>query len=102
MNAKTLKALKASIAHWKRLADGKQRTGEGIGDKYCALCALYLAGDCKGCPIMALTKQTFCDDTPYAYVLKMRNEVGIGSDEFKEAARIEYNFLRALLPERQR
>jgi hypothetical protein len=55
MNAETLKALKASIAHWQRFAAGKQREGESIFSDDCELCDLFFQSSrlwkCQGCPV---------------------------------------------------
>lgn len=54
MNATTLKALRASIAHWKRMATGKQRKHEAPNGDNCSLCARFnntWFSTCTGCPV---------------------------------------------------
>jgi hypothetical protein len=41
MPVKTLRALRASIAHWKRMRDGKDRANESPNGSSCALCLRY-------------------------------------------------------------
>ena len=54
MNAKTLKALRASIAHWKRMRADINCDEAPFGSQ-CALCQIFLnqrngKPDCVGCP----------------------------------------------------
>lgn len=103
MNAKSKKALKDSIAHWRRMATGKERKNEAPSAQCCALCAAY--PDCEGCPVATLTGDGDCEGTPYfvAYVAwKEWQRTGAGEAAFREAATVQLNFLRALLPERER
>lgn len=104
MNAQTLKALKSSIAHWKRLAAGKRRLGEGIGANSCALCRLFLGlqATCKGCPVREHTGKGTCEGTPYWRAEKANNKYGLDSKRFKLAAAKELAFLESLLPKRRK
>lgn len=101
MNKETLKALRESIAHWKRLATGKRREGEHIGTRDCALCNLFLAKQCVGCPVAKSTGTFGCVETPYGKAAAARAMHGFDSPEFKSAARKELAFLQSLLPERK-
>ena len=105
----TLTALKKSIAHWERLASGQARRGEWIGPGQCALCKLFIAGECTGCPVAERTGYRYCDGTPYAIVqayidarfLVDRKSI-LNSKEFKSAARKELRFLKSLLPKQKK
>ena len=108
------KALRQSIAHWERMANGKRRkmfnhdNGEyelEVPDAdFCSLCVM--AGynprinkfnDCKKCPVFMKTGLPGCDGTPYDKALDVFLSFGIDSDEFKEAAQEEVDFLKSLL-----
>lgn len=107
MDARTLEALKGSIAKWSAIVDG----GQELGWKHCPLCLLFnnrcdekcdLA--CNGCPVFEASGKRFCVGTPY----------GAWEDDFlagpkvadtarrKALAQAELDFLRSLLPERER
>ena len=106
MKATTLKALKQSIAHWKRLATGKCKPGETIGHKSCALCRMFCrkksgALACVGCPVFFRTGATLCRNTPYYSVCAELMLSGQQSEVFKEEARNELKFLQSLLPKRK-
>lgn len=106
MNPTTLKALRASIRHWERLATGKQKGGEDIYAKSCALCHLFLddsldADDpenCHGCPVRAETGHSGCQFSPWDNAFQARN-AGLGSPRFIAAAQVQLAFLRSLLPQ---
>lgn len=104
MNAQTLKALKSSIAHWKRLAAGKRRLGEGIGANSCALCRLFLGKQitCRGCPVSKHTGEKTCVGTPYWRAEQAGETYGLDSERFKLEAAKELAFLESLLPKRRK
>jgi hypothetical protein len=102
MNARTLKALRGSIAHWKRMATGKARSDEKPYADYCDLCTLFLKGDCSGCPVMERTGKYSCLETPYYAAHGAYISYGKHSRKFKAAAKKELTFLRSLLPKRKR
>ena len=106
MNAKTLKALKASIAHWKRFENGKQRQIEGTGSSSCALCHIYnkflYDEGCGECPVKLKTGRNYCQKSPWQNAERARRKYGYGSPEFKAAAKKERLFLESLLPKRKR
>jgi hypothetical protein len=101
MNPTTLKALKQSIAHWKRLSTGKRREGETVGAAHCALCDLFLNDGCSKCPVAQKVQRSGCSLTPYNDACDAHNAHGIDSPEFKSAAKVELEFLQSLLPKQR-
>jgi len=107
MNATTLKALKLSIEHWERLATGKRKRGETADGKFCALCDLFYnehddcrALRCAGCPVSEITGHPLCETTPYYHARNISFDHELRSDEFKNAAKLELDFLKSLLPKK--
>jgi hypothetical protein len=104
MTKTALKALKQSIAHWMRLASGKSKQNEDTGRSDCALCAQFNRvdqphlTDCAGCPIFKYTGRQYCAGTPFEVADDMRDEYGLLSPEFADAAENELAFLKSLLP----
>jgi hypothetical protein len=110
MNEKTLKALKESIEHWKRLAKGTE--GEDYGGPECALCKKFnhfvnenipLEDSCKGCPVFQKTGEKYCRDTPYELIETEEDSYTHRSDfikteVFQLLAQEEVKFLESLLP----
>lgn len=103
MKAKTLKALKGSIAKWKAIV---ARTGIDRGDRNCPLCQEFQ--DCEGCPVMEATGEAQCLGTPY-YDWKhtARNVSDSGgfalvsrSNASQRYAEEMLGFLKALLPKK--
>lgn len=104
MDAKTLEALKASIAKWERNAEAKTPAEFKIGEADCPLCELFIYPDrCEGCPVFEKTGERFCKGTPYINAHSAAYEWRIGSkaaaDRAHAAARDEVAFLKSLLPE---
>lgn len=100
MDAKTLTALEDSVAHWKRMAEGKANEGERPGGDQCALCQLFCqvgSKYCDGCPVNIETECS-CDTTPYFKAEDAFYAFGINSPKFKAAAAKELAFLQSLLP----
>lgn len=98
MNTKTLKALKSSIAHWKRNKAGKD---DGIDSSECSLCDIFwndIEEHCSGCPIKNETKQDNCYGSPYYEARHAYRIYGPTSAEFKYTAQKEVDFLKGLLP----
>ena len=87
MDAKTLKALKASIAHWEEVEEGPWQQ---VGPKECALCDLFYGSKCEGCPVAIKAQAPLCRNTPYGPFISNRTS---------KNARAELDFLRSLLPE---
>ena len=99
------KALRQSIAHWKRISTATAKPGEGITGDDCALCKRFhvsQTGTCRGCPVAA-HRCANCTDTPYntCYdAFDFDYDVNNQSPLFyKHAARM-LKFLEKLLPKR--
>lgn len=110
MDRKTFLALKRSIKHWEKNVDANTPDEVTVGTKYCALCKLFCEiPGCEGCPVSAATGEGGCLGSPYRAAVTAYSQWGMvggrGSpyrrEDFKSAARIEYNFLKALLPEEE-
>ena len=102
LDADGRKRLRASIAHWKRLATGKRRAGEETGSDHCALCERWLIDDCATgcagkCPVYQATRHPFCWSSPYDAASRANLLHGLDSPEFRAAAEVELAFLRGLL-----
>lgn len=105
MDAKTLEALKASIAKWERNAEAERPDDVLIGARDCPLCRIFHwafgGNDCKGCPIYDAGHHG-CEKTPYAAADTAFEEWQYGNgklSDFRAAARDEVSFLKSLLPE---
>ncbi len=105
MDAKTLEALKGSIAKWERIVRG---TGGSQGSDNCPLCQIFLRDNerCYGCPVQKAVRKHLCRGTPYADLwipADTAYEFSEGhmakNDESRLAAQAELDFLRSLLPE---
>jgi hypothetical protein len=102
MDAKTLKALKASIAKWERNVAAETPRDALTGSDDCPLCALFFRSNCNGCPVEDRTGKPVCRDTPYEFADRMlwQWEYFDGSRErWQSAAQAEVDFLKSLLPE---
>src|SRR5512143_419753 len=99
MDAKTLDALKASIAHWQEnLAKAKAGERFETGPSECALCHLFFFYDaCCGCPVEARTGLAGCRGTPYDDVFKAIRKRKNAHDLVK-SCEAEVEFLQSLLP----
>lgn len=96
-NELTINAVKDSISHWEQMRD-ERNCGEVPDASFCALCDLF-NNDCRQCPVMIVTGETDCVDTPF-YEARIAFEEG--SDEvWREAAQKEIDFLKSLLPEEE-
>lgn len=102
MNAKTLKALRSSIAHWRRMATGRALPGEVPYGSQCALCNIFLSQACRGCPVMKKTMNCSCGNTPFCYALQAFQRGGLSSSEFQMYATDELKFLKSLLPKKKK
>lgn len=65
MDARTLEALKASIAKWERNAVAETPDNYLITPTDCPLCGLFFDEDCRGCPVAAKVRTPGCARTPY-------------------------------------
>jgi hypothetical protein len=108
MDAKTLEALRGSIAKWKAIVDG---TGKDYGGDNCPLCRLFYDGreydeslECEGCPVREHSGDQYCWGTPYEKWSELtKNSRGrANTPEKKAAAQAELDFLISLLPEGQK
>lgn len=100
MDPETLEALKGSIAKWEGIVSG---TMHDEGADNCALCQRFHAcfrtipGECcQGCPVNAVSGRG-CDNTPYAHWGMMEID-RVSTDEHRDAAQAELDFLKSLLP----
>ena len=103
MDAKTLTALKGSIAKWEAIVAG---TGEDRGAANCPLCAVFhhsLRSSCEGCPVERSTGQYGCLGSPYehftdAFTTPINDLREADRSEATCLAQDELDFLRSLLP----
>ena len=102
MDARTLKALKGSIAKWEGVVAG---TTQGKGGDNCPLCKIFAADkpleyQCAGCPVFSRSGYRWCHATPYIAFAESCNSEGMASTSpARQAARAELAFLKSLLPE---
>lgn len=103
LNKTQLRALFASIQHWKRIVRGKESSE---GTENCALCQEFFDSNCKGCPVQEKTGQTSCFDTPYIkfFTRTEPEDGGIGhwarTPKAVRAAEKELKFLKGIWKER--
>jgi len=97
MDAKTLKALRKSIAKWEKNTRIRKIGNAKTDARDCPLCELYLDDACDECPVSEKTKHIGCYGTPYIVALDayMFDEL----PAFRKAAKAEVVFLKSLLPE---
>ena len=102
MTDQALAALKESIDHWRRMAEGRAENGETPGGKDCPLCRIFASAPCwhgcAGCPVSEMTRCSNCKETPWLAANLSFNQHGPTSDHFKAAAQKELAFLESLLP----
>jgi hypothetical protein len=93
----TLMAIDDSIKHWKRLASGTAKPGEGIGGKDCELCLKFWFQSkkqkCCECPIANFTGHTMCDGSPYRDCRNDYYDHGKTSKQFRASAKKMLEFL---------
>ncbi|MDH5797701.1 MAG: hypothetical protein OEZ19_03980 [Paracoccaceae bacterium] len=101
----TLVALKKSIRHWEENVATKTIGKIKIGPENCALCGLFFAVGCDGCPVSARTGGIRCVDTPYARFSELLHDLRFESralptpQNICEAMQAELDFLKTLRPE---
>lgn len=106
MNAKTLRALHASLRKWEKIIAGK---GQDLGPRNCPLCKLFYTKNeldpkcCVGCPVAEKTGRRWCLGTPYdKWVDAAREYEGKPSKQniamCIKIATAELNFLKGLVP----
>lgn len=102
MDAKTLEALKASIAKWERNAVAQTRAEYRVGISECALCLVFhkrhSGKECVGCPIMGKTGLPFCSGTPYGEAEDAYYDWSRSAERARQLAGEEVAFLKSLLP----
>ena len=99
MTPQALTALKLSIAHWRRMAEGNRNKGDKPTGSQCALCIEFRKySSCDGCPVQIHAGTHMCNCTPYYSAHIAYIDYGPKSPEFKAAARKELEFLESLLP----
>lgn len=109
MDARTLEALKASIAKWERNAEAKIPENYLLGTKTCSLCQLFnnwkeQGADlkCDGCPVKDAGFR-YCEGSPYDAAVKAYWDWDDDHDDaqrttVRAAAIAEVAFLKSLLP----
>ena len=110
MDADTLRALKASIKHWKENAAAKTPRKVKTGPDACALCLKFQirSGSCSRCPVALRTGEPFCEGSPWGRAVHALNAWGMNpgdagfEDMFRAAAYVEVDFLESLVPPGQR
>lgn len=103
MPARTLEALKGSIAKWEAIVAG---TGKDHGTSNCPLCAEFFDDYCVGCPVRKKTGFSVCRQTPYkdwSSAIRAKfspfEPATASTSELVALAQAELDFLRSLLPE---
>ena len=127
MNGMTLYALKQSIKKWEKtakLTSAKKIAETVLDNRSCPLCEMFNQyglnyGNrlrCDGCPVYEKTGEQFCDDTPFVKVhqvhqdlqdayyhdIKPIKHMASHIKKFKEAAQKEANYLKKLLPKKEK
>ncbi len=67
-----IRIMKASVAKWERIINGKGTDG-GVLD--CPPCRIFYLLVCTGCPISGYTGKKFCKGTPYIDWYWHQNEI---------------------------
>lgn len=111
MAAGTLRALKASIKHWKENAAAKTPREVETGPSDCALCDMFQSKTftpCVGCPVKERTGEPFCEKSPWERANAAFGAWCVAPDDsgaedmFRAAAFAEVDFLESLVPPGQR
>lgn len=98
MDAETEKALRDSIAHWKRMRDEPNCKEKPHAD-HCALCVRFAAsGSCQACPVCEAGGGCLCNASPYPNAKIAWNYRNTNPDAWHKAATAEIDFLTSLLP----
>lgn len=103
MNTQTLTALKGSIKKWQNIVRSTKEVDKGTGN-----CPLCLSLRCIKCPVMDVTKQSGCQETPYivwvTHLRDVHNHLFLPRQrvpyckECLKIAKSEVSFLQSLLP----
>lgn len=112
MKPETLKALKKSIAHWKRMATDP-KCKESPYNHHCALCERFSdrisdlgsrtcsrkgIGATEDCPVKIRAGQPYCSNTPWLDASLLHRARELHWNQWQTAARKEIAFLESLLP----
>ena len=98
MSQRALQALLLSLDHWIRLRDGKEAKDEDTYGDYCALCKLYHARGCRGCPVAKKTNLTLCQGSPWLRARDAWNNRDTEPMVWRNASDEMVRFLQSLLP----
>lgn len=107
MTPRTIRAMKASINHWRDNCKAIMPDQASTAPEDCALCRRFgefceIERTGEKCPVFAATGEDQCVLTPY-YDARDALKAAIGDDgpiaPFIEAAQAELDFLISLLPE---
>ena len=102
MGAKTLEALKGSIAKWERNSRVRNPENFLLGRTDCPLCNLFWKGGCERCPVFE-RGHFQCEETPFDEACKGHDFWDRDNGKSaRTAAREEVAFLKSLLPESER
>lgn len=101
MDEQTRQALEASIKHWEENLAAETPDAASVHASDCALCNLFAAEFCTGCPVAERTGTDCCEDTPYhgaAISFDDWNHYGhrLYRDKWRDAAQDELDFLKSL------
>lgn len=102
MTPKVAAALESSIQHWERNILAEHPDEVALGSEHCALCRMFIHDHCAGCPISASTGERGCLGTPYGAAEDATDDWADAPDSaelrdaFREAARVELEFLKSL------
>lgn len=104
MPARTLEFLEASIKDWEWKRNAVVPANITVGGTFCLLCVLFAhEGECLGCPIYDAGFKG-CKGTPWAEakleltLWKMHPNRSEVHQRWKDAAQVEIDFLKSLLP----
>lgn len=105
MKAATLKALRESIAHWRRMFNKGFLSEDSPEGNECALCKRFTGGSERCslhgelCPVFKKSSYPGCRETPY---YEAADAFSSGDEKlFKHHAEREFKFLKSLLPQRK-
>ena len=98
MDAKTLEALKGSIAKWEAITAGTE--ADLMADN-CSLCQAFPC--CMGCPVAEKVEVDGCNKTPWVKWHRAMSDRDISdrkadTPKLVDLAQAELDFLRSLLP----
>lgn len=113
----TRKAIEESIVKWKKKASEENPMNIKISTSECPLCQLFNndyteeGNECLSCPIFEETGYDYCEATPCDKATlhlhdwrfsQSKEEIETYKQEFREAAKKEIEFLKSLLPNKEK